>query len=42
MPAGKTTLNSSWLDTKDSNGDELKKWYKKGSDMPVYMPVMWS
>ena len=25
MPAGETTFNSSWLDVKDSNGDEMKK-----------------
>ena len=37
MPAGKTTFNSSWLDAKDSNGDELKKkWCKKGSDNFTY------
>ena len=36
MPAGKTNFSSSWLDDKDSNGDELKKWCKKGSDNFTY------
>ena len=42
MPAGKTTFNSSLLDAKDSNGDELKKWCKKVSDNFTYTYLYFS